>query len=627
MFTRSRTVHYAKEIRQNRPIPQQVITDKQYHHSPLPSSRHIRLLTLGPGARSQPVTVSLAHHDIDHCPPFEALSYTWGDPKSKVPIYCEDQAFKVGTNLHGALLRLRYDIIPRLLWVDGICIDQSSPTERSSQVLLMREIYSRASAVVVWLGNQATDSERGFELIHQISAFARQATTDKAAPRPITPQELERLKLPPVGSLDWKAVDAIYYRAWFFRVWILQEIALARSATILCGDQRLPWSEMVDAAGYIKSRAIDALVDCDPSGIQHLSELVSVTQRQTGITLLQALLLSRTSEATDPRDRVYALLGLTSDNASKAIEPDYTQSVADVFTMTTIQIIQHEKSLSVLSHVENFAWRPKAPELPSWIPDWASPAKSTPFLSSSYEMQPVEFRATLDSSPDISFVSTDRVCNVKGYIVDTIRNIGRRFYLLEPRNKLGEMGKRRHAFKWASVEVMVQSLLQWERLAYRQPSYPTHETVQSAYHKTIIANQHVADSALPSLSSLYASFSSFYHNSFTKRSVAAWLSSTQLVLELVKDADQPAIAAYYQKMLRASVGRRFCVTEKGFFALVPASVTPGDRVVLLKGGKTPYVVRPKSDDLWRFLGDCYVHGLMRGEAWDPTRDLQEFMFV
>jgi hypothetical protein len=307
MFTRSRTIHYAKQIQQNSPITKQVTTDKQYHHSPLPSSRYIRLLTLGPGARSQPLTFSLAHHDIDHCPPFEALSYTWGDPKSKVPIDCEGRGFKVGANLHGALLRLRHDKTPRLLWVDGICIDQSSLTERSSQVLLMREIYSRASAVVVWLGDQATDSKRGFELIHQISAFAKQAAADKAPPRSITPQELERLRLPPAGSLDWKAVDAIYYRAWFFRAWIIQEIALARSATVLCGDQCLPWSEMVNAADYIKTRALDALVDCDPSGIPHLSELASVTQRETGVPLLQALLTSRTSEATDPRDQVYAL--------------------------------------------------------------------------------------------------------------------------------------------------------------------------------------------------------------------------------------------------------------------------------------------------------------------------------
>ena len=99
----------------------------------------------------------------------------------------------------------------------------------------MREIYSNASSVVIWLGNEATNSGRGFEIIRRLSDLQDASREDDALYRPIVAQELEELGLPDVYSPDWKAVDALYWRAWFSRVWIIQEITLAKSATIFCG--------------------------------------------------------------------------------------------------------------------------------------------------------------------------------------------------------------------------------------------------------------------------------------------------------------------------------------------------------------------------------------------------------
>ena len=92
---------------------------------------------------------SLIHQPIDKAPPYEALSYTWGDGEADSSIFIDGCVFRVRTNLHHALGILRNENNVRILWVDALCIDQSHNTERGQQVSQMGRVYSNAKDVLI----------------------------------------------------------------------------------------------------------------------------------------------------------------------------------------------------------------------------------------------------------------------------------------------------------------------------------------------------------------------------------------------------------------------------------------------------------------------------------------------
>lgn len=134
-------------------------SNTEYLHEPLPEGPFIRLLELLPSASpSSPVTIEVNVYQIKEAPPYEALSYTWGDPLPTLWVQCGKMRLKVRRSLHTALLRLRSFTRRRRLWIDAICINQNSPAENNHQIPFMRRIFENAETVVVWLGEEADGS-------------------------------------------------------------------------------------------------------------------------------------------------------------------------------------------------------------------------------------------------------------------------------------------------------------------------------------------------------------------------------------------------------------------------------------------------------------------------------------
>jgi Heterokaryon incompatibility protein (HET) len=146
-----------------------MFSSPSYKYLPLkPASQpdgEFRILTLFPGREESTIECTLQHASFNNPPPYEALSYTWGNPKGpkndipvrgkpkkKFRIQLEGKRKRVGYNLEAALQQLRDETRPVTLWIDAICIDQSNREERSEQVNVMARIYSQASQVIVWLG-------------------------------------------------------------------------------------------------------------------------------------------------------------------------------------------------------------------------------------------------------------------------------------------------------------------------------------------------------------------------------------------------------------------------------------------------------------------------------------------
>ncbi len=131
-----------------------------YQHEPLKSDRSIRLFRLYPSLRGSELSGELIEVSLDKAPTYEALSYVWGSPEPARYIRCHDKSISVTSNCEAALLHLQRQFWGRLIWVDSICIDQSSNADKSQQVKMMAEIYGKATQAVVWLGEGDETTDR-----------------------------------------------------------------------------------------------------------------------------------------------------------------------------------------------------------------------------------------------------------------------------------------------------------------------------------------------------------------------------------------------------------------------------------------------------------------------------------
>ncbi|KAK0638933.1 heterokaryon incompatibility protein-domain-containing protein [Cercophora newfieldiana] len=201
-------------------------------YSPLSdSAREIRLLKFLPSPDfSAPVHSTLHVSPLnDPLEPYKALSYAWGDPTITAPIFLNGKGCLVTTNLHSALRHLRSETETVFLWADAVCIDQSDNGEKSHRVAQMGRIYRGAEGVLVWLGDEGDDSSLAVDLI--LSACVGDGLTE----------------FPPPGVAGERVVNAMrkfLFREWWSRLWVVQEVVLAREVSFFCGARRIEEVEM-----------------------------------------------------------------------------------------------------------------------------------------------------------------------------------------------------------------------------------------------------------------------------------------------------------------------------------------------------------------------------------------------
>lgn len=145
-----------------------------YQYQPLTSSRSIRLLRLQRDWSSADGSICgiLEEVNLDRHPPYHAISYAWGNPTPEIEFRCNGLRLLVTRSCHEALTRLMRGKFGRTVWIDGICINQNSMTERSQQVELMATVYRNASKVLVWLGPGTEASDLAMAELKRLSVAA-----------------------------------------------------------------------------------------------------------------------------------------------------------------------------------------------------------------------------------------------------------------------------------------------------------------------------------------------------------------------------------------------------------------------------------------------------------------------
>ncbi|KAF3074268.1 hypothetical protein CFAM422_003475 [Trichoderma lentiforme] len=286
-----------------------------YRYSPLLAHRHIRLLRLLPDRNENaPLHSQLFDYPMlelgDGPHMYEALSYVWGSSQRPHILYIDEKSLPITANLYEVLLRLRDKMIERILWIDAVCIDQTSVEERGEQIQYMAEIYSKANRVIVWLGEAADNSDQALKSIRMAADEERRSFQK---------------------DTDQQAVLAILERPWFRRIWVLQEVAAAQHIVMMCGSIRID--------GYAFCLGLPSLLQYKdiPTHIRSVTYLMRgciFRPRYSmnsfgGISLdirpLGALIdMYHTHEATERHDKIFALLGMSSnDPITHGLLPNY----------------------------------------------------------------------------------------------------------------------------------------------------------------------------------------------------------------------------------------------------------------------------------------------------------------
>ncbi|PKK47765.1 hypothetical protein CI102_7553 [Trichoderma harzianum] len=286
-----------------------------YRYLPLLGHRHIRLLRLLPDRNENaPLHSQLFDYPMlemgDGQHMYEALSYVWGSGQRPHILHIDEKSLPITANLYEVLLRLRDKMIERILWIDAICIDQASIEERGEQIQYMAEIYSKANRVIVWLGEAADNSDQALKSIRMAADEEHQSSRN---------------------DTDHQAVLAILERPWFRRIWVLQEVAAAQHIVMMCGSIRID--------GYAFCLGLPSLLQYKdiPSHIRSVTYLMRgcifrpkySVNSLSGISLdirpLGALIdMYHTHEATERHDKIFALLGMSSnDPTNHGLLPNY----------------------------------------------------------------------------------------------------------------------------------------------------------------------------------------------------------------------------------------------------------------------------------------------------------------
>ncbi|KAF3000836.1 hypothetical protein E8E13_006944 [Curvularia kusanoi] len=262
------------------------------------TQKQIRLLRLRHrGHHGHLPQYELTTFDLETAPPYTALSYTWGPVSPAYPIRVNRRKVNVRANLYAFL-----EGVPTrdYIWIDQVCINQSNPEEKNHQVRMMAQIYKDCNSMIIWLGSN--DQE-----------FKEAADEFRYKPRP-------------------QALSVLLNDNYFTRLWVVQEVLLARAVQIFCrgisGIVELPWNEVHAVA----TGSALWLQEHGQMKAVHTKAIIALMANQ-GMNRYEGLrvTISRFSghNCENPRDKVYGLLGIVKPK--ERLEVDYTKSVQEVF--------------------------------------------------------------------------------------------------------------------------------------------------------------------------------------------------------------------------------------------------------------------------------------------------------
>jgi hypothetical protein len=335
------------------------------------------------------------------------------------------------------------------------------------------------------------------------------------------------------------------------------------------------------------------------------------------LELLAKLFVRRGTEATDVRDRIYALLGLAADTARLGLEPDYSITDYSRILLVAARAMIHTGNLELLS-ISQF---PKERELPSWVPDWR-PELTSPYHLFAKHSSNLTFSASGQSRPTLTDTDDLAILGLAGCRIDTIEEVADPW--MDKDWDLDRYPQHMHYLE------QVRALC--ERSAEKgRPIYASEAGRNEALWRVPIADmQLIVDArwrATEGSAILHACNLEICRMCEEFDTAIAQNRTPPLSIDafLKRKDELSAGYEYLSSMLRMG-GKRPFRTREEYVGLGPVPTRLGDLVVVFSGAEIPHVIRPRGGDRFEFLGDAYCDGAMDGEVWDKTR-LETFLLV
>jgi hypothetical protein len=626
-----------------------------------PTIREIRLLRIDPispshsnvvssfhSETSQPTTTTLTEPAIqcriervslNDDPEYIALSYCWGEPARTCALQLDGSTSLVTNSLYGALLELRQENRRTPIWADALCINQEDEVEKSWQVQQMRAIYQKAVMVFVWLGPPSSSSHLAMSTLDKIGREASEYLLPKfqrdeqiGFTDNFKGSNNRLMDMLSCGQDDRASVESVLdsvrlliKRPWWQRIWVIQELASTKHAIFACGHERVKawhlflawnWFNLYHAIelaqgvpvmieGSTPSRQLSYLeLDGRPSVLFN----IAFTNGLGKLKLLDLLQKTRVCDreslggfkATDPRDLVFALLGIAKDAEELGIRPNYAKSCEEVFTATTVTFLERG-DLSILTLCQS----PRRLDgLPSWVPDWSSSLKSTMqgvlrFFSAS---------GNHEASPRIDRTRSNTL-SLTGILFDVVHSVGNirpkiETYLENPSEGFQALS---HWHRDCAVEFTGMVF----RLGH--VNYGASENFPDAVWRTMIMDLEETNDGQ------YCRVRSPFRQAFDilLKSPIHGDWRTQYDTATVSLVDR-----YHTLVTERLEGRRSFMLQNGYIGLGPQNLQAGDLVAVLLGASVPFLLRKDENGNFRVVGEAYVHGIMDGQcvAGNPVID-------
>ncbi|TGO23657.1 hypothetical protein BPAE_0125g00100 [Botrytis paeoniae] len=615
--------------RPNKPAPRRL---QPLYSQPLGADQ-FRILHLKPGVVGSTIIGEVSEHNTSIPPQYYALSYVWGQEPEihRIEINGEDRFIR--PNLFHALQRMRLQA-PIHIWVDSLCINQRDDFERNAQVSQMSTIYTAASGVLIWLGEEDSTSKFAIDLIAKMIA----------------------------NEFRWEAMWWEHYgvialaRILERPGWVLQEAAFSRNSSIYCGDRQVHMDHFTRALDLVRANLSSMpplLTTTVLSNFRHspavklLDTIKGAFEKSAVGTITRHLLtletlveLTTLSETTDKRDTVYSLLNLSNDatrapqsNSSGYITPDYSKRTLDVFIDFILHSCRRSGSLDIVcrpwapisnSTTLDISYQPRQRFGVQSYPSWISSRDKLPFGNPSW--------GSNRRINGISLVSRNqkRLYNAHGgtkpdvYVgrgVDGVYNGS----LHTKGIILGEISRR--STRFADAILTTEGL---ELLGSISPGRDTNSIHVPDAWRIICADRDDKGEFAPlayeeAMTSILNTVSSSRDSINQER-----LSLVIDIEELILNIQTPETVKTYLKVVRDIVwNRRSCQLklsvsasnkemENSIVGLVPQNANYGDLVCILYGCSVPVVLR-KSLNLdgkvhWQLIGEAYMDKIMDGEA-------------
>ena len=554
-----------------------------YQYLPLNEDlNEIRTLTLHPGDFSTDIHISIQKVllTIDAPPVYEALSYAWGSTKDPVDIrigLTGNETLAITQNLAVALPYLRYEDKIRTLWIDAICINQQDLGERSRQVTTMAEIFGLADRVVVWLGPEKDNSAKVLHLLSDLSSeikvdYPTVTMTPATSVSAVHFSDLDSSL--PYSIDDARSIDALICRPWFSRLWVWQEIGLAKiNPIVVCGTDTIPWASFRQAIFCLAQKKWDHYYSLMPVGIQHrLHGLVEISGSGEISSLGSMIRRTAACKCSDPRDHIYAVQSLLPRSYARLkIEPDYKKATAQVYQDLMVLYV-NSGYIEMLRYCELKNDVPM--RMPSWVPNWADTdiAKQFAYLAKAS-----------GHSKAVAQYQGDGVLSAAGVIFATVSSVQEMSF--------------QHTYKGIVDMIQGLTLPKIEHL-----SYVAGGSLVDAFCRTLACNK----------------FYNEYHPPNTND--AKFEESRDFVLALSLDKNRKFNVPTDTRKFLNSVGtywskRSFIITDEGYIGIAPRATKPGDRVCVILGCRFPLLLREISGSQFQVVGECYLQGIMNGEVF------------